>query len=227
MTTCEIFENLLKLNQIAAKELICTYFKKSGKQTSLVFPISRNGVVRVSEQELRFAMTNLFEKNNNSKLTFSVETPTEKLYTFKGTEKRSGSSDLSFYESDVKILNIELKANNPSQESIDKDIEKLVKEECYGAWCHIFKNEDRGTLNSVFNKLKIALKKKGDPEKPLYFSFLILNAAPMTGKLISRKGLDSDLTNFSPDFLFDLKYSQHKNLTEINKQFGDWQINHY
>ena len=223
MTTYEIFENLLELNQIAADELIRTYFYEPGKRTSLAFSKTRKGVIRVSEQELRFAMTSLFDTNNYAKLTYTVETPTEKDYSFRGAGRRSGSSDLSFYEDNLRILNIEHKAHASSQESIDKDIEKLVNEECHGAWCHIFKNEDSGTLESVFNKLKKALKKHGCPKKPIYFSFLILG----TRKLITRKGLDSDLHDFDPDQIFNLQYADHQNPSVINKQIGNWQINHY
>lgn len=227
MTTDQIFENLLELNQISAYELIKTYFKEDGKKTSLVFPTKRDGKVRFSEQELRFTMTNLFDTNNYLKLTYSVETPTEKDYSFKGAGRRSASSDLTFYENNVKILNIEHKAHNPGQDTINKDIEKLVNEEYLGAWCHIFRNENSGTLNSIFNKLKIAFKKHGAPKKPIYFSFLILQTGSHTGKLISRKGHDSDLDNFSPDQIFNLKYADHKILPDINTKIGDWQINRY
>lgn len=223
MTTYQIFENLLELNQISANELIKTYFNETGKKTSLVFPKKRDGTVRFSEQELRFTMINLFDTNNYLNLTYSVETPTDKDYSFKGTGRRSASSDLSFYENKVKILNIEHKAHNPSQDSIDKDIDKLVNEECYGAWCHIFRGEDSGTLNSIFNKLKGAFNKYGVPKKPLFFSFLILEKR----KLITRKGQDSDLLNFSPDQIFDLKYVDHKNLPDFNTKIGTWQINRY
>jgi hypothetical protein len=38
--------------------------------------------------------------------TYSVETPTDNDHSFKGTGRRSASSDLSFYENNVKILNM-------------------------------------------------------------------------------------------------------------------------
>jgi len=223
MTTYEIFETLLELNQISADELIKTYFKENGKRTSLIFPKKRDGKIRFSEQELRFTMINLFDTNNYLKLTYSVETPTDKDYSFKGFGRRSASSDLSFYDNDEKILNIEHKAHSPNPDSVDKDIEKLVKEECYGAWCHVYKNEDSGTLSNLFNKFKSSFDKYGAPKKPLYFSFLILEQR----KLITRKGQDSDLLYFSPDQIFNLKYADHKTLPDINTKIGDWQINHY
>lgn len=223
MTTSEIFEYLLELNQLAAKELIKTYHDEIGKETFLIFPRKRDREIRVSEQELRVAMTSLFGSYNYKKLAFSVETPTDKVYSFKGNKSRSGSTDLTFYEAEKKILNVELKAHNTTQQTIDKDIEKLVSEDCNGAWCHIFLNEDSGTIQSIFDKLQIALNKVSAPIKPLFFSFIILKQR----KLITRKGKDDDLQLFHPGKIFDLKYSDHGKFTSLNNKKGDWQINYY
>lgn len=223
MTTDQIFENLLEFNQIAANELIKTYHNLAGKETFLVIPQKRNGKIRVSEQELRNTMTTLFGKNNYLNLTYSLETPTDLTYNPSGGSCRSASTDLSFYEDKTKILNIELKAHNPSQPCIDKDIQKLVTEDCLGAWCHIFENDDSGTINSMINKLKLALLKFGPPKHPIYFSFLVLN----TRKLITRKGKDSDLLNFEPDIILDLVYSDHKISSTMNSDIRDWHLNHY
>jgi hypothetical protein len=221
--TDKVFENLLELNQIAADELIKAYHKLGGQQTFLVIPQKRNTLTRVSEQELRSSMTTLFGTNNYLNLTYSIETPTTELYSFKGVNSRSASTDLSFYDGTQRILNIELKAHNPSQESIDKDIQKLVTEDCLGAWCHIFENEDSGTINSMIKKIKLALSKYGTPKHPIYFSFLVLK----TRKLITRKGKDSDLLNFKPDTILDLVYSDHKISMHMNNSLRDWHINHY
>jgi hypothetical protein len=223
ITTDKVFENLLELNQIAAIELIKTYFNESGKVTYLIIPQKRGSKTRISEQELRSTMTTLFGTNNYLNLTYSIETPTEYSYSFKGANSRSASTDLSFYEGSKKILNIELKAHNPSQASINKDIEKLVTEDCLGAWCHIFENEDSGTVNTMINKLKLALSKFGTPKRPIYFSFLVLK----TRKLITRKGKDNDLLNFQPDRILDLVYADHKISSVINSDIRDWHLNHY
>ena len=218
-----VFENLLELNQIAANELIKAYHNLSGKKTFLVIPQKRNTKTRVSEQELRSTMTTLFGTNNNLHLTYSIETPTGGIYSFKGVNSRSASTDLSFYDGSQRILNIELKAHNSSQASIDKDIQKLVAEDCLGAWCHIFENEDSGTINSMIKKIKLALSKHGTPKHPIYFSFLVLK----TRKLITRKGKDSDLLNFQPDSILDLVYSDHKISSTLNSSIRDWHLNHY
>jgi hypothetical protein len=222
MDTYQIFEFLLELNQEAANELIKTYHDLGNKSTRLIFP-KINSKFRVSEQELRMAMISLLRQFQLPELHYTIETPTDDKYCFKGTNKRSGSSDLSFYEGNKKILNVEFKSKNPSQKDIDKDIDKLVTENCYGAWCHIFENEDSGTLKSMFQKLKLALYRFNAPKKPLYFSFLVLKKRI----LISRKGLDSDLLGFNPDCIFDLQYSEYKNLPNINTQIRDWRINKF
>jgi len=205
ITTYSLFEYLLELNQEAAKELTKTYFNLGKKKTLLIFPEKRDKTLRISEHELRFVFTNLHGQFYHPHLNYAIEAPTSGIYSFSGKSKRSGSTDLSFYEGNSKVLNVELKANNPTQAVIEKDIEKLVKEDIYGAWCHIFENEDRGTLKSIFKKQEKAFVKYGNPKKPLYFSFLIIK----TKTLITRKGIDGDEKNFHPNTIFSLKYDDY------------------
>lgn len=220
MKTYSVFKFLLKLNQESAFELIQTYFNKSGKKTKLIFPNDTKGKKRISEQELRFAMISLLHLFNSPQLEFAVEVPTGGKYSFTGKSKRSGATDLSFYNNGKKILNVEFKANNPSQKTIDKDIEKLVNENCYGAWCHIFENEDSGTLMSIFKKLNNALQKYDSPKYPLYFSFLILK----TGTLISRKGKQGECNGFRYENIFTIAYTNYYKLPLGKHHLGDWQI---
>lgn len=223
MNTYTIFEYLLELNQESAKELIKIYYKQNNKKTLVVFPKKRDNKIRISEQELRFVMTNLHGEFSHPNLSFSVETPTKEEYSFSKKGKRSASSDLTFYHENSKILNIELKAHNPRQESIDKDIEKLINEPYYGAWVHLFENEDSGTVLSLFEKFKISFKKYTKPEHPISFHVLILK----TKTLLSRKGMESDLAYFNVNKIFDLNYSEWKNLS-VGKHFiRDWQIDKF
>jgi hypothetical protein len=224
MTTYSIFEQLLELNQESAKELIRTYFKTDRKETFLIFPKKRNGEIRISEQELRFTMVNFANKYNYQKLDYAIEVPTNSEYSFNGIKKRSGSTDLAFYSGDEKVLNVEFKANNPMQEAFDKDIEKLFIENCHGAWCHILRNEDSGSLRSVISKIKNAVKLiKYSPNKPLYFSFLILE----TKRLLSRKGVDGEEKQFNIDKILNIKYEDYSRLNKGKHQIGDWQVDQY
>lgn len=233
MTTSQLFEFLLELNQEAAKELIEIYkgLPTYKKQTCLILPQYREGKNRISEQELRFVITNLFGLNNYPDFSYAVEVPTENEYTFSGTNPRSASTDLAFYdEIKSKVLNIELKAHNPKQESFSKDIDKLFNENVHGAWCHLLENADRGTLDSIFSKFinaisVLSLKQSNSqspiiPQKPIYFSFIILEK----NMLISRKGKDSDLINFNPNSIFSLTYGNYNNLGKGKHFIGDWQI---
>ena len=163
---------------------------------------------------------------------YSVETPTSKEYSFSGKGKRSAASDLSFYHNEKKVLNIELKAHNPEQKAIDKDIEKLVGENCNGAWIHILKNEDSGTIKTLFEKFEKAFHKYGCSKKPISFHILILE----TQTLLSRKGKEnendySNIFNISYSLWKDSKqgkyqYINGKPITDKNLN-EDWQVDKF
>lgn len=224
----DIHEHLLSLVQKTSIELIKIYSGKSKRDTSLIFPEYKNGGKRISEQELRFTLIKLQEKLNTPGLNYSVETPTKEDYSFSKKGKRSASSDLSFYYNDNKVLNIELKAKNPVQQAIDKDIEKLVRENCGGAWIHLFEKENSGTVKALFRKFENAFNKQKLSKKPISFHILILD----TKTLLSRIGRENDYSNN----IFNIDYSLWKNIEQENIGLvnekpkirvhfqGDWQI---
>ncbi len=204
MNNDRIFEFLLELTQESAMELIKIYRQRSDTTTQMVIPKFRNGKLRISEQEFRFTLTNMFEKFPLSGLSYSVETPTEGLYSFSKKGERSASSDLSFYYGGKKVLNIEFKSHNPSYYSIEKDIEKLIKEPNCGAWLHIFENENSKTIERLFDKFCLSLKNlKSEIKYPISFHILILKPEI----LISRKGQDDDIQSFNPGNLFNTRRS--------------------
>ena len=215
MDTYTINEYLLELVQETSRELLKIYFDKPNRRTLLKFSQYRNLDKRISEQELRFALTNLHGKFSHPKLYYSIETPTSEEYSFSGKGKRSAASDLSFYHNDEKVLNIELKAHNPEQKAIDKDIEKLVNENCNGAWIHLFKNEDSGTVQALFEKFKKAFNKFPISKKPISFHILILE----TKTLLSRKGKEGE-NNYSKD-IFNI---EHKLWEELKDKPGKYQF---
>ncbi len=228
MKTYSVFEHLLEINQESASELINIYHGLPGKSSSLIFPKLRGTQkLRVSEQELRFAMTSSMDRSPVHFLEYSVETPTENPYSFRGSIPRSGATDLTLYSGGKKLINIEFKAHNPSGDTFNKDIEKLLLEPYYGAWLHILENINSATIKSIFNKLINAFNTINQlPKKPLYLSFLVLQKKI----LISRKGKDDDLINFNPGKILDLNYSEIKTFIdskEVNKQIRDWHLNKY
>lgn len=237
MDTNTLNDYLLELVQESSKELLKIYHNKPERETLLKFPKYTNKQDRISEQEFRFAFTNFLKPTKYPNLFFSVETPTEKKYSFSKNAKgkRSASSDLSFYNGEDKVMNIEFKANPTSQYSINKDIQKLTTETVNGAWVHLIDGEDKGTVKRLFEKFKIAFEDLPPSKMPISFHILILK----TKTLLSRKGKENE-TNYSKD-IFNINYELWKNLkyesgngkyqfcngeqlTTENSQDADWQI---
>jgi len=230
MNKNEIFDYIQELTRESAKELIKIYNNKDQKdrKTLLVFPETRDEKIRISEQEFRTTFINMHEKLNNRKLLYSIETPTLETYNFiKSGNKSSASTDLTFYSNnkgkkDKRVINIEFKAHNKERKTILTDFEKLVKEPNPGAWLHIFRNEDSGTIKSVFNKIIESLKElKIVNKKEISFHFLILE----TETLLSRKSKYNNNPNYYCDNIFNINYVRDwKNLEAGLHQVNDWQI---
>ena len=226
-----LLEFLLELNQMSFEYLLEIYDNKTTTDGKLIFPVKRSGDLRISEQELRFAYSATLERKGIFQPYFySVETPTAEKYQFKGIVKdRSGSSDLSLYElSDgkkkenkfIRVCNIECKAHNSDPKSIQKDIQKLVREKVVGAWGHLLVNQDSGTLRELLSKITksfqvtLADKKYSliNADKPYFFSIGILKSR----QLISRKiqageimGKISPIFEIDYDELIKLKPGKH------------------
>lgn len=103
----------------------------------IVFPLYRNGNIRVSEQELRFVFVEQFNKiAKDNNLYYSVETPTRGTYSFSQKEKpcvdkngQSGEFDMVIHnEQGDRICLIEFKANFPAVSGYEKDFLKLETE---------------------------------------------------------------------------------------------------
>ena len=124
------------------------HHSKAGVQ--IRFPRNRKGDLRVSEQEARFVLTGQLAR---STLLYTIETPTSLTYQFTGGFGLSGQTDVSVYKPDGESMwNLEFKAGGFSQErtnplSIQKDIEKLLREPQPAFWFHTLKGVDRDTLN--------------------------------------------------------------------------------
>jgi hypothetical protein len=220
-----VFDFLLDLNKRAASELINIHNEQSDSW-HLIFPKKRDKnnpskeTKRISEQELRFAITSLFIPKKNVVDKFAVEVPTEKTYNFSGSgNKRSASTDLAFYCDKDKVINIELKATNADTKAIYKDIQKLSTEEILGAWCHIFENEDAGTVKNILEKINSALRSYPS-NKSLYFSFLILKTKTLLSCILE-KGC-----------ILEINYKDYKGLPSgshkiLNSKSIEWQIDKF
>lgn len=159
-----IKESLCHLPQIKCENDSPNTYEGSG----IIFPKTRDGEKRVSEQEAKILFCNLLLKNN---IDFSIETPTIRMYKFTGEDKRSGNIDVCIFKKtkDVfqRISCIEFKAHNVKEKDIKKDIEKLICENGKNYFIHILSNADNGTLykenplknKPIINKYITALEK--------------------------------------------------------------------
>jgi len=229
-------EYLLELNQQALEVLLTLYKKPDYSKVKLIFPKDKtNNKDRISEQELRFVYSIIIERKGVfNPFHYSIETPTQKDYKFKGNSiSRAAMSDMSLYlveNTPVKICNIECKAHNPEINSIKKDIEKLCLEKETGAWCHLLINQDSKTLNIIFDKIRDSLDtvlnkyKSGHDEifsKEYFFSFITLEKKC----LITRKILKNEITDYKR--IFQLNYNDVKKLTNGEYTDNGWLINRF
>ncbi len=156
---------------------------RTSPESFIIFPKksntkdNTNNLDRISEQELRFIFVEQFNKSidaKRNKLFYSIETPTEKLYDFKGNEPRvvgqaehkdtgtgrSANIDLVIFQKDDKHINriaiIEFKALNPSKKDYEKDILKLQNESVkLKYFIQIIKNCDDDTIKNIKEKIGI------------------------------------------------------------------------
>jgi hypothetical protein len=139
--------------------LLCDSYRASVGQSEptagprIRFPRTRNGKLRVSEQEARFVLT---ARLAGSQLLYSVETPTSLPYQFTGSFGLSGNTDVTVYTPTREVVwNLEFKAHGFSEarldtSSVDKDIMKLLLEPHPAYWFHTFEGVDRSTLRSTW-----------------------------------------------------------------------------
>jgi hypothetical protein len=161
---------------------------------------------------------------------YSVETPTEKLYSQKGQTELSASTDLSIYTFEdnkfEKLMNVEFKAHNPAKEHIRKDIEKLIKEDIPGNWFHLLKNIDSKTLPSLFEKIADSLKMHfSDSEKrelSIVLSFCVLDKKWACMKHFQYDRPSHNFDEHVDDF-FNLKYAISAGAVEVSHKAG-WKI---
>ena len=178
----ELKKDLIEINRRLSYDLwnvSCFNKKPSGLSPRLIFPVKRtNEEIRISEQEARILYCNIL---NSLNYFYSIETPTNETYKQTGNTFLSALSDLSIYRHInnrfEKLANVELKAHNPAEKNIIKDIEKIIREKKDGNWFHVLKNVNEGTLPSVFKKFVSSFnehKGKGS-EKYIIFCICILD----------------------------------------------------
>lgn len=142
----------------------------TGNESRLVFPAYyKKGEIkdtRISEQELRFAFVEEFNrycKEKNIKLYYSIETPTKDTYSDFSTKPkqtpngRSAEFDMVVFNEDLhRVCLIEFKANNADEVDHWKDFLKLEVDEKDNTdvlryFIEVVKSYTNGTINSLKN----------------------------------------------------------------------------
>ena len=118
---------------------------------------------RISEQESKIIFSNIFLSN---KTPFAVEAPTKSKHNFTGEIPKSARYDLVTYEYvltagkiafKTKFV-IELKAHNPEEEQIRKDIEKFACSDLDCIWFHTLAKADNNTYKTLLKKINNAIE---------------------------------------------------------------------
>ena len=172
----EILDRIAEILNRAFQVLDCCYeyndekskkanFRESGSR--LIFPCSRDGKRRISEQELRFVFIEQFNRycdETGWDAYYSVETPTEWKYRFSGTEGphktegndgKSAMVDVSIHDNQgSRLCLIEFKAGNPEAFCYIKDLVKLKGEDRPGFFVQLLEKQDNTTWKNIEGKIK-------------------------------------------------------------------------
>jgi len=222
---------LLKDIEIINKELsfdlwnICFFKDKPrGLSPRLIFPMKRDEVKRISEQESKLLYGSILNRTN---YYYSIETPTKGSYSFSGSKSISARSDLSLYcienNTLTKIANVELKFGMVEDNLIKKDIEKLIRENIVGNWFHTIKNINLGTIGKIFEKFKISFIEKEHllnkiDEIEILFCFCVLEKRISLIKIFKYNKGD-DFKKYVNDF-FIIKYNIERKVIKITEDCG-------
>lgn len=146
----------------AFEHLCLAYHNRS--EGGVIFPRYRNNKLRVSEQEMRFAFVEELRRMF-PQWSYSIETPTQEKYYFKDDVPRvdpqmgqSAQFDLTIYEGERILANIEFKAHNCPQKEMEKDFLKLTEDRkndpnIARVFIHIFDTFTTRTFNNVKKKV--------------------------------------------------------------------------
>jgi len=201
----------------------------------LIFPVysgRQDGKLRVSEQEARFAFA---ESISSTKYYYSVETPTREGYQLTGSKPISAQTDLTVYSTDRQpILNVEFKAKGVSTSahnrfSIQKDIQKILREPIDGMWFHIIESIDNSTIPKLFETIaetvsESALEFQSEIQKKcLIFHFCILRQQFSLHKHIEVVPSEIKQIDFNRQFQFSYTVTRSE-LLEVHNPHG-WHVN--
>jgi hypothetical protein len=126
---------------------------------------------RVSEQEACFAFVSaLFSDPASRSWAFAAEAPTRLSYRFTGPKAQRARTDLALYcdTDDAIALAVEFKSGGRSgrsekDDSIKKDIAKILAEQPHALWFHVVRSVNNSTLQGLLQTLKSAISHLSNP----------------------------------------------------------------
>lgn len=201
----------------------------------LIFPVyssRRDGELRVSEQEARFAFA---ESISSTKYYYSVETPTREGYKLTGSRPISAQTDLTVYATNRQpILNVEFKAKGVSTSarnrfSIQKDVQKILREPIDGMWFHIIEAVNNSTIPKLFETISETVSESvlefqsKIQKKRLIFHFCILKQQFSLHKHIEVVPSEIMQIDFNRQFQFSYNVTRSA-LLEVRNSHG-WHVN--
>lgn len=158
---------------------LCAVHHASEDRPHLILPTNREGSIRVSEQESKILLSQVFERLG---IYYSIETPTRETYIQSGKTPLSARIDITVYaqhDPTSRNLNIELKVGNPPVESFRKDFEKLIREKVNGLWFHTLVSASDRTWQGIFDKVRESFrlvdKHAVSVNHKLDFAFCVIN----------------------------------------------------
>ena len=143
------------------------------------------------------------------------------VYTYTGKDNANNNKNYGMKKYLKKMVNLELKAHNPAEVNISKDIEKIIREDTDGNWFHILKNIYKDTLPKLFNKLIKSFKKYDGEgtDKSILFCICILEKKwGMMKNLQYKPSSGKNITNLMEEFFCLSKINNSNNIKDKNLQ---------
>ncbi len=166
-----------KMAASVAESLWAMYHRRDDAP-SLILPTTRDGAIRVSEQESKILLSRWLEREG---MRYSIETPTVERYRQKGESPQSASTDMTVYHSrnpGDRILNVELKKGTANDEAFRKDFEKLLRERTDGLWFHTLEHASARAWATMEERMRSAFqterKHVDAADHSLSFAFCVL-----------------------------------------------------
>lgn len=201
-------DEIIEVNKETSKVLWHAWLTRedSCQFGKLRFSQYRDETWHMSEQESRFLFAEVAAAKN---YCYSVETPTQEVYSFSGQGKRSASTDLTLYLSNKNYYNVEFKAKTPNIKGFQKDIEKLLREPCHGGnWFHSLKTTDNRTLRVLSSRFTESFNQQPTEksmfvEKEIVFWICVIEKQEVFFNIWKYKSAVTD-QDYSKDFFRDI-----------------------